>query len=54
MGGFDGIIGARATLLGDITIGNNARIGAGAVVLQNVPDNCTAVGIPARIIHDRG
>ena len=44
-------IGAKATLLGDITVGDNARIGAGAVVLQDVPENCTAVGVPARIIY---
>lgn len=43
-------IGAKATILGDITIGSNAKIGAGAVVLKNVPDNATAVGVPARII----
>ena len=43
-------IGAKATILGNITIGKNARIGAGAVVLQDVPRNCTAVGVPARIL----
>jgi serine O-acetyltransferase len=43
-------IGAGARLLGDIKIGNNAKIGANAVVLINVPDNATAVGVPARII----
>ena len=43
-------IGAGAKILGDINIGNNVRIGANAVVIKNVPDNCTAVGIPARII----
>lgn len=44
------IIGAGSAVLGQISIGNNAKIGANAVVLQNVPDNCTAVGIPAKII----
>ncbi|MEX0781435.1 MAG: hypothetical protein WD557_02215 [Dehalococcoidia bacterium] len=44
-------IGTGAKLLGPITIGHNARIGANAVVMCDVPDNCTAVGIPARIIH---
>jgi serine O-acetyltransferase len=43
-------IGARAVLLGDITIGENTKIGAGAVVLKDVPANCLAVGIPARTI----
>lgn len=47
------IIGAGACVLGDVVIGNNVRIGANAVVLENVPDNCTAVGIPARIIQRR-
>ena len=44
------IIGAGACVLGDITIGNNVNIGANAVVLKDVPDNCTVVGIPGRII----
>ncbi|MDC7223951.1 MAG: hypothetical protein PQJ60_09435 [Spirochaetales bacterium] len=46
-------IGAGAKVLGDITIGNNVKIGANAVVLQDVPDNCLAVGIPARIIKSK-
>lgn len=45
------IIGAGACVLGDIKIGNNVKIGANAVVLKDIPDNCTAVGVPARIIH---
>lgn len=43
-------IGAGAKLLGKIKIGNNVKIGANAVVIHDVPDNCTAVGVPARII----
>jgi serine O-acetyltransferase len=43
-------IGAGAKILGAIRIGKNSRIGANAVVLSDVPDNSTAVGIPARII----
>ena len=43
-------IGTGAKILGDLTIGENARIGANAVVLTDVPANCTAVGVPARII----
>ncbi|CAA9892531.1 Serine acetyltransferase [Candidatus Methylobacter favarea] len=43
-------IGAYAQILGDIRIGNNCKIGAMSVVLQNVPDNATAVGIPAKIL----
>lgn len=47
-------IGARAIILGNVHIGNNVKIGAGAVVLEDIPDNCTAVGIPARIIKREG
>ena len=36
-------IGARAMVLGNIKIGNNVKIGAGAVVIDDVPDNCTVV-----------
>jgi serine O-acetyltransferase len=43
--------GTGAKVFGPITIGNNARIGANAVVMEDVPENCTAVGIPARIIQ---
>jgi serine O-acetyltransferase len=44
------VIGAGAKILGKVRIGNNVRIGANAVVLTDVPDGATAVGIPARII----
>jgi len=43
-------IGAGAKILGRITIGSNVHIGANAVVLEDIPDNSIAVGIPARII----
>jgi serine O-acetyltransferase len=43
-------IGAGAKVLGAIRIGNDIAIGANAVVLSDVPSNCIAVGIPARII----
>ena len=43
-------IGARAVILGDVSVGNNSKIGAGAVVISDVPSNATAVGVPARII----
>jgi serine O-acetyltransferase len=46
-------IGAGAKIIGKLVIGDGARIGANAVVVNDVPPNCTAVGIPARII-DRG
>jgi len=44
------IIGSGAKILGPIKIGNNVKIGANAVVLKEVPDDATAVGIPARNI----
>jgi serine O-acetyltransferase len=44
------VIGAGAMILGPVRIGNDAKIGAGAVVLESVPPRATAVGVPARII----
>lgn len=44
-------IGAGAKILGGITIGNHVNIGANSVVISDVPDHCSAVGIPARIIE---
>lgn len=46
-------IGAGAKLLGPIKIGNNVTIGANAVVIMDVPDNCIAVGVPARTIQKK-
>ncbi len=46
-------IGTGAKLLGPINIGDNAKIGANAVVLKDVPENTTAVGIPAKIIYPK-
>lgn len=43
-------IGAGATILPGLTIGENTIIGAGAMVTKDIPDNVTAVGVPARII----
>jgi serine O-acetyltransferase len=43
--------GAYAQVLGGVRIGNNCKIGAMALVLKDVPDGCTAVGAPARIIR---
>ena len=48
------IISAGAKILGPITIGKNSKIGAQAVVLENVPPNSTAVGIPARVVKQDG
>ena len=44
-------IGAGAKIIGGVRIGNGARIGANAVVLADVPDGATAVGVPARIVR---
>lgn len=48
------LIGAGAKVLGNIEIGEGARIGAGSVVLKAVPPHTTAVGVPARIVGDAG
>ena len=48
------IVGAGATILGPVIIGNDARIGSNAVVLKDVPDSATAVGVPAQIVKHRG
>lgn len=44
------LIAAGAKVLGSVTIGNNVVIGANSVVINDVPDNCTVMGNPARII----
>ena len=49
--GSDVVIGSGAKVLGPVNIGNNVRIGANCVVLQDIPNNSTAVGMPARIIY---
>lgn len=48
------MVGAGAKVLGPITIHDNARIAAGAVVLQEVPEGATAVGVPAQIVRING
>ena len=48
------MVSTGAKLIGDITIGNNSIIGAQTVVLKDVPDNCTVVGIPAYIVKENG
>ncbi len=47
-------IGASANILGNIVIGENSRVGAGSVVLQDVPPNSTVVGIPGRLVLQEG
>jgi serine O-acetyltransferase len=47
-------IGSGAKLLGNFTVGDGAKIAAGAVVLDDVPENATAVGVPARVVRIDG
>jgi len=44
------VIGAGARVLGNIRVGDNSRVGAGSVVLRDVPDNSTIVGVPGHIV----
>lgn len=48
------LVGAGAKVLGPFRVGDNARIAAGAVVLSEVPDDATAVGVPARVVRVAG
>ena len=48
------LVGSGAKVLGPFTVGDNARIAAGAVVLSAVPEDCTAVGVPARVVRVAG
>jgi serine O-acetyltransferase len=48
------VIAAGAKVLGAINVGDNSRIGAGAVVVKPVPDNCTVVGVPGRVVVRQG
>ncbi|HEY9831839.1 MAG TPA: serine O-acetyltransferase [Stenomitos sp.] len=48
------VVGAGVKVLGNIQIGNHVRIGAGSIVLRDVPDHCTVVGVPGRIIRRSG
>ncbi len=51
----DGVfVGNNANILGNITIGENSRVGAGSVVLDDVPPNSTVVGVPAHIVYRAG
>ncbi|NLJ40130.1 MAG: serine O-acetyltransferase [Clostridiales bacterium] len=45
------VISAGAKILGPFTVGDNSKVGAGAVVLKEVPPNCTVVGIPGRVVR---
>lgn len=45
------MVGCGAKILGPFKVGDNAKIAAGAVVLESIPDNATAVGVPARVVR---
>lgn len=45
-------IGARVNILLGVTIGENAIVGTGSVVTKDIPDNCVAVGVPAKIVKE--
>ena len=47
------VIGTGAIALGDITVGDGARIGSGSVVIKSVPPKATVVGIPGRVVEER-
>jgi serine O-acetyltransferase len=48
------VVGVGAAVLGDISIGAGSRVGGGAVVVNDVPPNCTVVGIPGRVVVREG
>jgi serine O-acetyltransferase len=48
------VVGAGAKILGNILIGHDVRIGAGSIVLRDVPADCTVVGIPGRVVYRSG
>ena len=48
------MVGSGAKVLGPFKVGDNSRIAAGAVVLTEIPPNCTAVGVPARVVRING
>jgi serine O-acetyltransferase len=48
------VVGVGATILGDITIGRGSKVGAGAVVIADVPPECTVVGVPGRVVVREG
>jgi serine O-acetyltransferase len=52
--GHNVVIGTGAKILGNITIGNHTKVGAGSVVIRSVPDDCTVVGVPGRVTRTRG
>jgi len=52
--GDDIVVGTGAKILGPVTIGNNVRVGANSVVVNDVPPHCVVVGVPAKIVSKKG
>ena len=48
------LLSAYSQIIGNITIGENSKIGANAVVLEDIPAHCTAVGMPAKVVRYEG
>lgn len=48
------VIAAGAKVLGPITVGDNSKVGAGAVVIRDVPPRCTVVGVPGKVVMQEG
>lgn len=48
------VVSSGAKVLGSLTIGDNVKIGAGSVVLRDVPDDCTVVGVPGKVVKQNG
>jgi serine O-acetyltransferase len=47
------VVGTGASVLGDIVLGNDVKVGAGSVVVHSVPEGATVVGIPGRVVRAR-
>lgn len=47
------VIGSSALVIGNITLGNGSKVGAGSVVLEDVPNGATIVGVPGKIVHEK-
>jgi serine O-acetyltransferase len=48
------VVGTGASILGNIRLGDDAKVGAGSVVVHSVPEGATVVGIPGRVVRERG
>ena len=52
--GNDIVVGTGAKILGPVYVGDNVRVGANSVVVNDVPPNCVVVGVPAKIVSKKG